>query len=226
MALRRKNHEEKPADWAGRREAMVRDQVQRRGIDDPLVIDAMLAVPRERFVPARCRASAYEDRALPIPADQTISQPFIVARMIHALRLRPGDRVLEIGCGSGYAAAVMSEIVGEVFAVEREAELVELSQSVLESLGYSNVRVKHADGTTGWPEHAPFDAISVAAGGPDLPGSLVDQLAPDGRMIMPVGSPTEQELVRAVKQQDGGISRERIDLVRFVPLVGEEGWEG
>ncbi|HSO22299.1 MAG TPA: protein-L-isoaspartate(D-aspartate) O-methyltransferase [Chondromyces sp.] len=206
------------------RRKMVRHQIEARGIRDGRVLDAMREVPREAFLPAELADYAYEDGPLPIGSGQTISQPFIVASMVDALDLEPGDRVLEIGGGSGYAAAVISQIAGEVFAIERHGELAEAARERLEKLGYSNVHILHGDGTKGWPDEAPFDAIVVAAAGPKVPESLRQQLAVGGRMVIPVG-PTrfEQRLVR-VTRTDGGFEEEQLEPVRFVPLIGEEGW--
>ena len=206
------------------RRQMVRHQIEARGIRDRKVLDAMGEVPREAFLPAELADYAYEDGPLPIGSGQTISQPFIVASMVDALDLEPDDRVLEIGGGSGYAAAVISQIAGEVFAIERHRELAEAARERLEKLGYGNVHILHGDGTKGWPDEAPFDAIVVAAAGPKVPESLRQQLAVGGRMVIPVG-PTrfEQRLVR-VTRIDGGFEEEQLEPVRFVPLIGEEGW--
>lgn len=206
------------------RRKMVRHQIEARGVRDRKVLDAMREVPREAFLPAELADYAYEDGPLPIGSGQTISQPFIVASMVDALDLEPDDRVLEIGGGSGYAAAVISQIAGEVFAIERHGELAEAARERLEKLGYRNVHILHGDGTKGWPDEAPFDAIVVAAAGPKVPESLRQQLAVGGRMVIPVG-PTrfEQRLVR-VTRTDGGFEEEQLEPVRFVPLIGEEGW--
>src|SRR5438477_6756614 len=155
-----------------KRDAMVRRQVEARGVTSPLVLDAMRAVPREAFLPERMREFAYEDAPLPIDEGQTISQPYIVAFMVEALDLKGGETVLEIGTGSGYAAAVLAEIADEVYTVERFSQLAQKATAVLSGLGYRNVHVLHADGTVGWPDHAPYDAIVVAAGGPEVPQSL------------------------------------------------------
>jgi protein-L-isoaspartate(D-aspartate) O-methyltransferase len=205
---------------------MVRGQVESRGIRDPGVIRAMTEVPREAFVPEDQAEFAYRDSPLPIAEGQTISQPYIVALMTAALEIGPGDRVLEIGTGSGYAAAVLSRIAGEVYTVERHGPLAEGARQALESLRYDNVHVLHGDGTLGWPEHAPFDAIVVAAGGPEVPKALRDQLAVGGRLVIPVGpTPRLQELVRVTRVSANEYAREEMGGVRFVPLVGEAGWE-
>ena len=207
------------------RHDMVANQIAARGVRSKLVLDAMLAVPREAFLPERLHEFAYEDTPLPIDADQTISQPYIVAFMTDALSLQGGERVLEIGAGSGYAAAVISRIAGEVYTVERIGQLAEKAASVLSDLGYTNVHVLHGDGTLGWPQHAPFDAIVVAAGGPEVPQPLRQQLKIGGRLIIPVGTdPRVQELVRVTRLSESDYQTEDIADVRFVPLVGEEGW--
>jgi protein-L-isoaspartate(D-aspartate) O-methyltransferase len=211
-------------DFEKRRLRMVRHQIEQRGITDAAVLGAMRRVPREAFVPVELREHAYEDGPLPIGAGQTISQPYIVASMVASLALRPDDRVLEVGAGSGYAAAVMAEIVCEVFAIERHRELVEEARRRLELLGLENVQIRHGDGTTGWPEEAPFDAIVVAAAAPEIPESLQAQLAIGGRLVIPVGRTRwEQRLLRVTRGPDG-LHEERLEPVRFVPLVGEEGW--
>lgn len=214
-----------PDAYDAARARMVAEQIAGRGIDDPAVLRAMRLVPRERFVPRASRPYAYDDGPLPIPANQTISQPYVVAAMIAALALRPADRVLEIGAGSGYAAAVLSRIVAAVYTVERHAELADYARERLAALGYDNVTVRQGDGTRGWPEHAPYDAIIVAAGGPAVPNSLREQLAVGGRLVMPVGrSRQQQTLVLVRRQADGRYTEERLAPVAFVPLIGEEGW--
>jgi protein-L-isoaspartate(D-aspartate) O-methyltransferase len=205
------------------RERMVARQIASRGVTDECVLVAMRAVPRELFVPEAVREFAYKDAALPIEEGQTISQPYIVAVMIEALELEPGDRVLEIGAGSGYAAAVMSRVVREVFAVERHASLAELARERAQRLGYENVEILHGDGTLGWSEHAPYDAIVVAAGGPGIPESLLEQLRIGGRLIIPVGTALRsQDLVRVRRTGRHDFERESLGRVQFVPLVGSE----
>jgi protein-L-isoaspartate(D-aspartate) O-methyltransferase len=206
---------------------MVRTQIEARGVADRRVLEAMRAVPRELFVPAAERSMAYDDSALPIEAGQTISQPYIVAMMTEALELRPTDRVLEIGAGSGYAAAVMAQLAAHVDAVERHKQLVETARERLAETGTENVTVHLANGSIGLPAEAPFDAISVAAGGPEVPEQLLEQLAPGGRLVMPVGSSRAvQKLVRVRRTADGvGVERETLGEVRFVPLIGEQGWD-
>ncbi|CAN1724287.1 protein-L-isoaspartate(D-aspartate) O-methyltransferase [Hyphomicrobium sp. 1Nfss2.1] len=212
--------------FASQREYMIEHHIKGRGVRSPLVLDAMNEVPRERFLPSHMRDYAYEDAPLPIGEEQTISQPYIVAFMVEALALSGGERVLEIGAGSGYAAAVLSRIAGEVYTVERIGALAAKASERLADLGYRNVHVLHADGTRGWPEHAPYDAIIVAAGGPDVPRSLMQQLKVGGRLVIPVGrDPRAQELVRITRVSDDEYKTEDIADVRFVPLVGEEGWE-
>ncbi len=214
-----------PKDFARLRGDMVRDAIAARGVRSQAVLDAMRKVPREAFLASNMREFAYEDSPLPIPGEQTISQPYIVAFMTEALDLHPGSRVLEIGTGSGYAAAVLAEIAGEVYTVERIGQLAEKSASVLSDLGYDNVHVRHGDGTRGWLEHAPYDGIIVAAGGPKIPESLKEQLKIGGRLVIPVGTdPGVQELVRVTRVSETEYRREDLADVRFVPLIGEEGF--
>ena len=204
---------------------MVGQHIAARGVRSPAVLEAMGNVPREEFLPGKLREFAYEDAPLPIAEGQTISQPYIVAFMVDALALEGGEKVLEIGAGSGYAAAVLGEIADEVYTVERIGQLAEQAASVLADLDYSNVHVLHGDGTLGWEEHAPYDAIIVAAGGPDIPDSLKGQLKVGGRLVMPVGqNPRIQELVRVTRISEEKFKTEDMADVRFVPLVGEEGW--
>ena len=185
----------------------------------------MLArVPREVFIPLELRHRAYEDEALPIEAGQTISQPTVVAHMTEALALGPEHRVLEIGTGSGYQAAVLAELAKEVVTVERHKELAERARETLEYLGYSNVHVLVGDGTLGWAERAPYDRILVTAAAPVVPGQLTEQLAPGGRLVLPLGGRENQQLVLISKDAQGRVSESPIGLVRFVPLIGEAGW--
>jgi protein-L-isoaspartate(D-aspartate) O-methyltransferase len=207
------------------RKEMVERDIVARGVRDGLVLDAMRKVPRELFLPKNLREFAYEDSPLPIAGQQTISQPYIVAFMAEALMLKGGEKVLEIGTGSGYAAAVLSEIAASVYTVERLGELADKAAATLAELGYDNVHVLHGDGTRGWPEHAPYDAIVVAAGGPQVPESLKAQLKIGGRLVIPVGADQRnQELVRVVRVSKDKYRSEDIADVRFVPLIGEEGW--
>jgi protein-L-isoaspartate(D-aspartate) O-methyltransferase len=184
----------------------------------------MRKVPREKFVPPRLADEAYDDGPLPIGEGQTISQPYIVALMTEALRLGPRDRVLEIGTGSGYAAAVLAEITAEVYTIERVAPLAESARQRLADVGYASVHVHCGDGTLGWPEHAPYDAIVVTAGGPTVPKALLDQLAVGGRLVMPVGRGWGQELVRVVRKAADDYDYENLGGVAFVPLIGAQGW--
>jgi len=207
------------------RESMVDRQIASRGVHDANVLAAMGAVPRERFVPDQVAEFAYEDAPLPIEEGQTISQPYIVAVMIEALELKPSDRVLEIGAGSGYAAAVLSRIAGRVFAVERYASLAELARERMRDLGYDNVDILQGDGSLGWPEHAPYDAIVVAAGGPEVPKSLLEQLSIGGRLVIPVGdSMRTQDLVRIQRASEHSYEEDSLGRVQFVPLIGSQGW--
>lgn len=204
---------------------MVDRQIAARGVRDPRVLEAMRTVPREVFVPESLAELAYDDSPLPISEDQTISQPYVVALMAEALELQPRDKVLEIGAGSGYAAAVLSRIAREVYTVERHESLACQARERTERLGYLNVHVIQGDGTLGWAEHAPYDAIVVAASGPDVPQALLDQLAPRGRLVIPIGpNPRTQSLVRVRRRKDGGYVREDLGGVRFVPLIGAQGW--
>jgi protein-L-isoaspartate(D-aspartate) O-methyltransferase len=212
-------------DYARLRERMVDRQIARRGIRDPAILRAFREVPREAFVPDASPEEAYGDHPLPIAAGQTISQPYIVAAMIEAARVRPGSRVLEIGAGSGYAAAVIGRIAAEVVAVERHGELVRLADERIDALGYSNVSIVEGDGTLGWAERAPYNSILAAAAGRHVPQALVDQLTPGGCIVMPLGDPGGiQQLVRVTLRRDGSTTREELAPVRFVPLIGEEGW--
>ena len=213
-------------DYAAEREAMVERHLKRRGIDEAPIVEAFLAVPREEFVSPEYAHLAYGDHPLPIEAGQTISQPYIVALMIQSAGIRSGDTVLEVGAGSGYAAAVISRIAGRVIAIERQHDLVEVAAERLRRLAYDNVRIVEGDGTRGCPEEAPFDAILAAASGSHVPRPLVEQLAPGGRIVMPIGDPGGvQELVKVTKQEDGILREENLGGVRFVPLIGEEGWK-
>jgi protein-L-isoaspartate(D-aspartate) O-methyltransferase len=212
-------------DFTHEREVMVERQLKRRGITEPHIIEAFLAVPRELFVSPEHAEAAYADHPLPIEAGQTISQPYIVALMIQAAGIKPHDNVLEIGAGSGYAAAVISRIAAQVIGIERQHELVEVARDRLRRLGYRNVIIVEGDGSKGCPEYAPFDAIVAAASGSHVPKPLIDELRGGGRLVMPLGDPSwVQELIKVTKGDDGKLIRENLGGVRFVPLIGEEGW--
>jgi protein-L-isoaspartate(D-aspartate) O-methyltransferase len=214
-------------DLNAARVAMVDDHLARRGIKEPHILNAFRAVARSAFVPSELEEFAYEDTPLPIGKGQTISQPYIVALTIQALRLTGSERVLEIGTGCGYAAAVLSRVAREVYTVERIPELAKEARERLASLGYGNVHVLHADGSLGWPEHAPYDAIAVAASGPRVPQALLDQLRPGGRLVMPVGPSDDlQTLVRVTRRDESRFDQEELTDVRFVPLIGEQGFPG
>jgi protein-L-isoaspartate(D-aspartate) O-methyltransferase len=214
------------SDFTKLRERMVSEQIYARGVRNIHVLEAMGKVRREAFLPTDMHDLAYADTPLPIAEGQTISQPYIVAYMIEALALKGGEKILEIGAGCGYAAAVLAEIAGEVYTIERIAQLAEKAASHLIDEGYENVHVLHSDGTRGWDEHAPFDAILVSAGAPVVPETLKSQLATGGRMVVPVGSNERaQELIRITRREAGQFDREDLADVRFVPLIGEEGWE-
>lgn len=206
-----------------KRQNMVRAQLVRRGISDTMVLQAMAAVPRHLFLPENTRVNAYEDRALPIAEGQTISQPFIVALMAQASMLQGNERVLEIGTGSGYAAAVLSLLASEVFTVEVVPTLAKTARTHLAALGYHNIHVVQGDGTSGLPDQAPFDAICVAAASPWVPKPLRSQLADGGRLVIPVGGREDQLLLRLIRSGDT-INVERMSGVRFVPLIGEHAW--
>lgn len=219
------DHSEEVKSFPALRAEMVKHNIAARGVRDELVLEAMGKVPRELFLPAKLREFANEDSPLPIAGEQTISQPYIVAFMAEALMLEGGEKVLEIGAGSGYAAAVLSEIAADVYTVERLGPLAEKAAVTLAELGYDNVHVLHGDGTKGWPEHAPYDAIVVAAGGPQVPKALEEQLKIGGRLMIPVGADQHsQELVRVIRVSKDEYRNEDIADVRFVPLIGEEGW--
>ena len=207
--------------FAAERAAMVEQQIRARGIKDPAVLDAMRTVPRHEFVPPPLRSQAYRDQPLPIDADQTISQPYIVAYMTEAADLSPDDKVLEIGTGSGYQAAVLGEIAREVYTIEIIPELAEQARRVLAEQGYTNVHARTGNGYLGWPEHAPFDAILVTAAPDEVPQALVDQLAVGGKMVIPVGT-TFQEMMIIEKTPQGVVERRTIP-VRFVPMTGKPG---
>lgn len=212
-------------DFAARRRAMVDLQIRARGIRDAALLEAMREVPRHEFVAAPLRGEAYEDTPLPIEERQTISQPYIVALMLDAAKIGSGDRVLEVGAGSGYASAVASRLGAHVDAIERHPRLVAIARERLARLGFANVDVHEGDGSLGWPQGAPYDAIVVAAAGPRVPDALRDQLALGGRLVMPVGQDHgTQRLVRLVRDGDDRLAETDLGGVMFVPLVGAQGW--
>ncbi len=203
---------------------MVQDQVVARGIKDHRVIEAMRLVPRHLFVEEALQGQAYNDRPLPIGDKQTISQPYMVALMTEVLALTGREKVLEIGTGSGYQTAILAECAAKVFSVERIRTLAIRARKLLLDLGYSNVEVKFSDGTVGWPEESPFDAIMVTAGAPAIPQPLIDQLKVGGTMSIPVGESQVQDLIRIIRTEDG-IKKEDLGGCRFVRLIGKYGWE-
>jgi len=207
------------------RRRMVEGQIEARGIRDPRVLAAMRAVPRHLFIPPPYDRAAYEDNPLPIGSGQTISQPFIVALMTELLDLKPSDRVLEIGAGSGYQAAVLAQIAMTVITIERVPAVAALARKNLEGLTITNVEIHEGDGTLGYPEKAPFDAIMVTAATPEVPEPLMSQLDEGGRLVAPVGSREVQELIKVVRVK-GTFQRSYHGGVRFVPLIGRHGWEG
>ena len=206
------------------RQRMVDQQLVPRGISDERVLQVMREVPRHRFVPPDSQNAAYHDNPLPIGCNQTISQPYIVAYMTEMLQLKPEDRVLEIGTGSGYQAAVLSRLAKQVYTIERIEELARRAQQTLKDLGYENIQFRIGDGSCGWPEAGPYDAIIVTAAAPEIPPPLIDQLAPGASLVAPVGSTGHQDLVRLVKR-GGRTHSEHLTPVAFVPLVGEHGWQ-
>ena len=211
-------------DFAARRHRMVERDVLGRGIEDPRVLAAMREVPRERFVPVKLRHRAYDDAPLPIGREQTISQPYIVALMAAALELdgRPGETVLDVGTGSGYAAAVLSHLADQVCTIERHAPLARAAEKRFAALGYDNIEVRHGDGALGWPERAPFDGIAVAAAAAEVPPALREQLTVGGRLVIPIripGRPDDQRLVRIVRTGPDRYGETSLGDVRFVPLL-------
>lgn len=207
------------------RKRMVQEQIIARGISAPRVIEAMLKIPRHLFVQEAMAIQAYNDGPLPIGEKQTISQPYMVALMTELLELKPQDHVLEIGTGSGYQTAILASLCRRVFTIERIRPLAMQARKALDSLHLLNVNIKVGDGTLGWPEEGPYDAILVTAGAPAVPEALESQLAPGGRLIIPVGSDTSQTLLRIRKETDGSLTRESGIGCRFVPLIGEQGWQ-
>jgi protein-L-isoaspartate(D-aspartate) O-methyltransferase len=213
------------SDFEEARRRMVQEQLIPRSIRDPATIAAMSTVPRHLFVPPEAQLRAYYDGPIPIKEGQTISQPYIVALMTQAAELGPDSIALEIGTGSGYAAAVLSRIAREIYTIERIPSLAKQAEELLKHLGYHNVQVKIDDGTLGWPEKGPFDAIIVTAAAPKVPTAYLDQLKLAGRLIIPVGDTFSQELLRLRKTGDHAYSQEILEYVRFVPLIGKEGWQ-
>ena len=212
-------------DFAALRERMIERHIEGRGLDNPALIAAFRAVPREAFVSGDSAEAAYADSPLPIESGQTISQPYIVALTIDAAEIGPGDKVLEIGAGSGYAAAVIGQIARQVIAVERHHELVRIADERMRRMGYDNVVIVEGDGTLGCPEEAPFDAIVAAASGSHVPQVLLDQLKPGGRIVMPLGDPGSiQRLIKVTKHEDRTLEQASLGAVRFVPLVGTHGF--
>jgi protein-L-isoaspartate(D-aspartate) O-methyltransferase len=210
-------------DYAAARETMVRDQLQRRGITDAQVLQAMRDVPRHLFVPPESRRDAYGDRPLPIAEGQTISQPYMVAVMVQSLGLSGNARVLEVGTGSGYQAAVLGRLAAQVYTIEYFPILAEQARAILERLGYTNVRVIIGDGSVGLLQYAPYDGIVVPAAAPRVPPPLIEQLGEGGRLVIPVGKATEQELL-IITKRGASYTRERSVSCRFVPLLGQAGW--
>ena len=213
-----------PALYINLRHQMVNSQLRARGISDQRVLEVMERVPRHEFAPERYRDQAYQDHPLPIAEGQTISQPFIVAIMLEALELSPTDRVLEIGTGSGYVTALLAELTAQVISIERHASLADSARAVLTTLGYSNVRVLIGDGTRGFPEAAPYDAIIVSAAAPRIPPALVEQLAAGGRLVVPVGDAHDQVLKLVRKDAEDNLTVTSLEGCRFVPLIGQQGF--
>jgi protein-L-isoaspartate(D-aspartate) O-methyltransferase len=211
-------------DFPKARLKMVEEQIVSRGIRDPRVIAAMKKVPRHLFVEEALQSQAYSDHPLPIGEKQTISQPYMVALMTEALELKGEEKVLEIGAGSGYQSAILAELSERVFSIERIRSLAIKARKLLYELGYYNIEIKIFDGTLGWVEEGPFDAILVTAGAPDIPQPLLDQLSVDGRLVIPVGDAFVQDLFRITKTK-GGIKKEDLGGCRFVKLIGKYGWE-
>ena len=216
--MRRMTFSGDTSSYSGLRLRMVESQLRARGVGDEQVLDAMLRVPRHEFAPERYRDQAYEDHPLPIGEGQTISQPYIVARMLEALGLTPADRVLEVGTGSGYLTALLAELAAQVFSVERHAALADAARELLGRMGYTNVRVIVGDGSQGFAEGAPYDAIIVSAAAPEVPHALIEQLVESGRMIIPVG-PTDSQQLQVIHMENGRPRISLRELCRFVPLI-------
>jgi protein-L-isoaspartate(D-aspartate) O-methyltransferase len=210
--------------FSRQREDMVRRQIEARGITDKKVLQAMLTVPRHLFVSEALRDQAYGDYPLPIGEQQTISQPYIVAEMTQALELGPNDRVLEIGTGSGYQAAVLAKIAYRVYTIERIRSLFMQARAIFDRLRYFNIVTRYSDGTNGWEDEAPFDAIIVTAGAPEVPETLVNQMSQGGRLVLPVGNQHSQDLTKITRDRHG-LHQTNLGGCRFVKLVGEHGWQ-
>ena len=210
-------------DFQAARKRMVEEQIAARGLTSPRLLEAFLEVPRHLFVPLNQRPYAYQDGPLPIGLGQTISQPYIVAYMTDQLKLEGDEKVLEIGTGSGYQAAILGQLAEEVHTIERHPRLAELAGRLLADLGYENITIHEGDGTQGLPEEAPFQAVIVTAAGPDVPQPLLDQLGEGGRLVIPVGGRGGQ-LLRLYRRSEGKIEREDLTPVAFVPLIGDHGW--
>ncbi len=214
-------------DYAKLRWDMVSQQIFARGVRNEAVLSVMRVVPRHAFLPEFLRGQAYEDRPIPIAEGLTLTQPYVVAYMIEALGLKGGEKVLEIGAGPGYVAAVLAGIAGQVYAIEHIGQWAEIAATTLIDISCRNVHIRHDDGTKGWIDEAPFDAILVSGGAPFVPETLKNQLKPGGRMVVPVGSdPRAQELVRVTRLEKGQFAEEDLADLRFVPLIGNQGWEG
>ncbi|PLX87367.1 MAG: protein-L-isoaspartate O-methyltransferase [Desulfuromonas sp.] len=211
-------------DFTIARRRMVETQIVARGVDDQRVIDAMLKVPRHLFVDEALWGHAYADGSLPIGEKQTISQPFMVAAMTSALHLKGDERVLEIGAGSGYQTAVLAQLARRIYSIERISSLASRARRILDKCRATNVNLKIGDGTIGWKEQAPFDAILVAAGAPEVPRDYLEQLEIGGTLVMPVGGRDSQELIRVVRTAEDDFDEQRLMSCRFVPLIGEQGW--
>ena len=212
-------------DFAVARRRMVEQQIVARGISDARVIDAMKKIPRHLFVEAGLQSHAYSDSSLPIGEKQTISQPYMVASMTAALKLKGHERILEVGTGSGYQTAILASLAKRVYSIERISLLASRARKVLDQLSLSNVNIKLGDGTLGWKDQAPFDGILVAAGSPDIPTHYLDQLEIGGTLVLPVGDRHQQVLVRVIRQENGHFEQQQLMGCRFVPLIGELGWQ-
>jgi len=217
--------EERASTWDILRERMVKEQIESRGVRDRRVLEVIRKVPRHLFVPEAYLDEAYDDHPVSIGEGQTISQPYIVALMTSLLELKGDEKVLEIGTGSGYQTAILAELAKEVFSVERIESLAKKAKKRLEDLGYKNVHIKVGDGSLGWEEHAPYDAIIVTAAAPKLPKPLIDQLKVGGRIVIPIGDRFFQSLHRYVKKEDGSLEGQDFGGCVFVPLKGKEGWD-